>query len=78
MIAAKSFPFKRLIHFAIAAGVIATLAYLGYRGQVSAVVLLAFGGVAMFIQLTFLELAARGLPEAGRSNIFALLTSVYN
>jgi MFS family permease len=28
---AKSFPFKHLIYFAIAAGVIATLAYLGYR-----------------------------------------------
>jgi Na+/melibiose symporter-like transporter len=50
----KSFRLKHLIHFAIAAGVIATLAYLCYRGQVTAVALsLLFGGVAMFIQLTF-------------------------
>jgi MFS family permease len=75
----KSFPFKRLIHFAIAAGVIATLAYFGYRGQVSAVVLsLVFGGVGMFIQLTFLDLAARACPKQVEATFFALLMSVYN
>jgi hypothetical protein len=31
----KSLPFKHLIHFAIGGGVVATLAYLGYRGQAS-------------------------------------------
>jgi MFS family permease len=75
----KSFPLKRLIYFAIAAGVIATLAYLGYRSQVSAVVLsLVFGGVAMFIQLTFLDLAARACPKQVEATFFALLMSVYN
>jgi MFS family permease len=75
----KSFPLKRLIYFAIAAGVIATLAYLGYRDQVSAVVLsLVFGGVAMFIQLTFLDLAARACPKQVEATFFALLMSVYN
>ena len=75
----KSLPFKRLIHFAIAAGVVATLAYLGYRGQLSAVVLsLAFGGIAMFIQLTFLDLAARVCPKQAEATFFALLMSVYN
>jgi MFS family permease len=75
----KSFPFKRLIHFAIAAGVIATLAYLGYRNQVSAVALsLAFGGVAIFIQLTFLDLAARACPKQAEATFFALLMSIYN
>jgi MFS family permease len=74
-----SFPFKRLIYFAIAAGVIATLAYLGYRSELSAVVLsLAFGGVAMFIQLTFLDLAARACPKQAEATFFALLMSVYN
>jgi len=68
-----------LIHFAIAAGVVATLAYLGYRGQLSAVVLsLAFGGIAMFIQLTFLDLAARVCPKQAEATFFALLMSVYN
>jgi predicted MFS family arabinose efflux permease len=75
----KSFPLKRLIHFAIAAGVIATLAYLGYRGEASAIVLsLTFGGVAMFIQLTFLDLAARACPKQAEATFFALLMSVYN
>jgi MFS family permease len=75
----KSFPFKGLIHFAIAAGVIATLAYLGYRGQVSAVALsLVFGSVAMFIQLTFLDLAARACPKQVEATFFALMMSVYN
>ncbi|MBI4523216.1 MAG: hypothetical protein HY695_05315, partial [Deltaproteobacteria bacterium] len=75
----KSFPLRHLIHFAIAAGVIATLAYLGYRGQLSAVVLsLLFGGVAMFIQLTFLDLAARACPRQAEATFFALLMSVYN
>jgi len=75
----KSFPFKGLIHFAIAAGVIATLAYLGYRGQVSAVALsLVFGSVTMFIQLTFLDLAARACPKQVEATFFALLMSVYN
>jgi MFS family permease len=75
----KSFRFKRLIHFAIAAGVIATLAYLGYRSRVSALVLsLVFGCVAMFIQLTFLDLAARACPKQVEATFFALLMSVYN
>lgn len=75
----KSFSFKRLIHFAIAAGVIATVAYLGYRDQVSAVVIsLVFGAVAMFIQLTFLELAAKACPKQAEATFFALLMSVYN
>jgi MFS family permease len=75
----KSFPFKRLIYFAIAAGVIATLAYLGYQSQLSAVALsLAFGGVAMFIQLTFLDLAARVCPKQAEATFFAVLMSVYN
>ena len=75
----KSFPFKRLIHFAIAAGVIATFAYLGYRSELSAIILsLAFGGVAMFIQLTFLDLAARACPKQAEATFFAFLMSVYN
>jgi MFS family permease len=75
----KSFPFKHLIYFAIAAGVVATLAYLGYRSQLSAVVLsLVFGSVSMFIQLTFLDLAARACPKQAEATFFALLMSVYN
>lgn len=75
----KSFSLKHLIYFAIAAGVIATVAYLTYRDQTSAVMIsLVFGGVAMFIQLTFLELAAKACPKQAEATFFALLTSVYN
>ncbi len=75
----KSVPFRWLIHFAIGAGVVATLAYLGYMGHVSAVVLaLAFGCVGMFIQLTFLDLAAKACPKQAEGTFFALLMSVYN
>ncbi len=75
----KSFPFRWLIHFAIAGGVIATLAYLGYRGHVSAAALaLIFGGMGMIIQLTFLDLAARACPKQAEGTFFALLMSVYN
>ena len=71
--------FKQLIYFAIVAGVIATLAYLGYRSELSAIVLsLAFGSVAMFIQLTFLDLAARVCPKQAEATFSALLTSVYD
>ena len=75
----KSFAFKHLIYFAVAAGVVATLAYLGYRSQLSAVLLsLLFGSVSMFIQLTFLDLAARACPKQAEATFFALLMSVYN
>ena len=75
----KSFPFKRLIYFAVAAGVMATLAYLGYQDQTSAVMLsLLFGAVAMIIQLTFLDLAARACPKQAEATFFAFLMSVYN
>jgi len=75
----KTVSFRYLIHFAIAAGVIATLAYLGYRDETSAVLLsLVFGAVAMIIQLTFLDLAARACPKQAEATFFAFLMSVYN
>lgn len=76
---AKSFTLKNLIYFAVMAGVLATLAYLGYRGPISAAALsLIFGGVSMFIQLTFLDLAARACPKQAEATFFALLMSIYN
>lgn len=75
----KSFALKHLIRFAIVAGVAATLAYLGYRDHASAVTLsLLFGAIAMIIQLTFLDLAARACPKQAEATFFALLMSVYN
>ncbi len=75
----KSLSLKQLVHFAIAAGVIATLAYFGYRDRLSAAVIsLVFGGIGMFIQLTFLELAAKACPKQVEATFFALLMSLYN
>jgi MFS family permease len=75
----KSMPLRRLIHFAIAAGVVATLAYFGYVNRAAAVAIaLVFGGVGMVIQLTFLDLAAKACPKQAEGTFFALLMSVYN
>lgn len=75
----RDVPFRWLIHFAIGAGVVATLAYLGYAGQASAILIaLAFGGVGMIIQLTFLDLAAKACPKRAEGTFFALLMSVFN
>jgi MFS family permease len=75
----RSIPFKRLIHFAIGGGVVSTLAYIGYRSEMSALVLSAiFGAVGMIIQLTTLDLAARSCPKQAEGTFFALLMSVMN
>jgi MFS family permease len=76
---ARSVPLRRLLHFAIAAGVLATLAYFGYVHRAAAIAIaLVFGSVAMVIQLTFLDLAAKACPKQAEGTFFALLMSVYN
>jgi MFS family permease len=75
----RTVPFKRLIHFAIGAGVISTLGYLFFRGEMSALALaLGFGAVGMIINLTILDLAARSCPKQAEGTFFALLMSVSN
>ena len=75
----RSVPFKSLIHSAIAASVVSTLAYLGYRSEMSALLLSAvFGAVGMTISLTILDLAARGCPKQAEGTFFALLMAVWN
>lgn len=72
-------PLTRLINFSIGAGVIGTLAYLVYRGPVSALVIdVVFGCVGMLTQLAFLDLAAKSCPRRVEATFFALLMSVYN
>jgi MFS family permease len=76
---AQSIPLRCLLHCAIAAGVLATLAYFGYVNHASAVVIaVVFGGVGMIIQLTFLDLAAKACPKQAEGTFFALLMSIYN
>ena len=72
-------PLTRLINFSIGVGVIGTLAYLVYRGPVSALVIdVVFGCVGMLTQLAFLDLAAKSCPRRVEATFFALLMSVYN
>lgn len=72
-------PLTRLINFSIGAAVVGTLAYLVYRGPVSALVIdVAFGCVGMIVQLAFLDLAAKSCPRRVEATFFALLMSVYN
>ena len=72
-------PLTRLINLVIGFAVAGTLAYLLYRGHVSALVIdVVFGCVGMIIQLAFLDLAAKSCPRHVEATFFALLMSVYN
>jgi MFS family permease len=70
---------RRVIVLSIGIGVAGTLAYLGYRGPVSAVIIdVVFGCVGMITQLAFLDLAAKACPRHVEATFFALLMSVFN
>jgi MFS family permease len=72
-------PLTRLINFSIGAAVVGTLAYLVYRGPVSALIIdVVFGCVGMITQLAFLDLAAKSCPRRVEATFFALLMSIYN
>ncbi|HXH84369.1 MAG TPA: hypothetical protein VNN07_15805 [Candidatus Tectomicrobia bacterium] len=72
-------PLRRLIVTSIGLGTTATLAYLLYRGPMSAIVIqAAFGVVGMVTSLSFLDLAAKACPPRVEATFFALLMSVYN
>lgn len=75
----RAYSLKGLIVWSIGAGVMGTLAYLVYRGRVSAVIItVVFGAVGMTTQLAFLDLAAKACPRRAEATFFALLMSVYN
>ena len=75
----RRMPLRRLINLSIGAGVIATLAYLGYRDAWSALAIeTAFGCIGMITQLAFLDLAAKACPRHVEATFFALLMSVFN
>jgi MFS family permease len=72
-------PLRRLVVLTIGASAAGTLAYLGYRGTVSAVVIDTLYGVAgIVIQLSLLDLAAKACPRRAEGTFFALLMSVFN
>jgi predicted MFS family arabinose efflux permease len=76
---ARTLSLKRLIVWSIGAGALGTLAFLVYRGPISAVVItLVFGAVGMTTQLAFMDLAAKACPPHAEATFFALLMSVSN
>jgi len=72
-------PLKRIMNLSIGFGVAGTLAYLLYRGTISAVIItVSFGSISMIMQLAFLDLAAKACPRHVEATFFALLMSVFN
>jgi MFS family permease len=68
-----------LLRMSIGIGVASTLAYLLYKGVVSAVLIdVTFGGIGMLGTLAFLDLAAKACPKEAEGTCFALLMSLYN
>jgi MFS family permease len=68
-----------LLRMSIGIGVASTLAYLLYKGVVSAVLIdVTFGGIGMLGTLAFLDLAAKACPKETEGTCFALLMSLYN
>lgn len=75
----RRLPLARIIVLSIGLAVAGTLAYLGYRGPLSALAIeAAFGVAGMMTQLAFLDLAAKSCPRRVEGTFFALLMSVYN
>jgi MFS family permease len=72
-------PLRRLINIAIGLSVLATLAYLLYRGSLSALAIHVLWGITgMLTTLAFLDLAAKACPSRVEATFFALLMSIFN
>lgn len=72
-------PLRRLINIVIGLLVLATLAYLLYRGSGSALAIhIIWGATGMITTLAFLDLAARACPQRAEATFFALLMSIFN
>ena len=72
-------PLRPPLNGSIGVAVAGTLAYLMYRGWISALLIdTVFGGVGMIMQLAILDLAAKACPRRVEATFFALLMSVYN
>jgi Na+/melibiose symporter-like transporter len=77
--ASRLLPLRRLINIAIGLSVLTTLAYLLYRGPISALAIHVVWGIAsMITSLAFLDLAAKACPRRVEATFFALLMSIFN
>ena len=76
---ARKTPLRRLINFAIGLSVVTLLTYLGYMGEISALLIHVIWGITgMITTLAFLDLAARACPQRAEATFFALLMSIFN
>jgi MFS family permease len=72
-------PLKRLILFTIGGGTVGTFTYLFYSGPAPATVIdVLYGVLAMILQLSLLDLAAKACPKRAEGTFFALLMSIHN
>ena len=68
-----------LVHLSIAAGIACTLAYWGFSGATSGVIVTLFVGAAYMLgTLIQLDLAARVVPIRSAGTVFALLMAISN
>ena len=75
----RGIPLRRSINLVIGLSVATTLAYLVYRGRMSAVLIHALWGCTGLISLlAFLDLAAKASPNRVEATFFALLMSINN
>ena len=75
----RSMPLRRLVNIAIGLSAATTLAYLLYRGPISALAIhVVWGITGMLTTLAFLDLAAKACPKRVEATFFALLMSVFN
>lgn len=75
----RRIPLKRVIVAVIGLSAVGMVAFLLYRGPVSAVIIsLVFGCAGIVTLLAFLDLAAKACPKRVEATFFALLMSVYN
>jgi MFS family permease len=75
----RALPATRLIHLAIATGILATLSYWGYRDAMTGILVSAVAGMATAIAyLVLLDLAARACRPRTAGTTFALLMSLTN
>lgn len=72
-------PMSRLIHLAIAAGVLSTLAYCGVTGKTSAAIISVIVGFTYLTgSMVQFDLAARACPVAAAGTAFAMLMALSN
>ncbi|MFC1521659.1 MFS transporter [Elusimicrobiota bacterium] len=76
---AITFKTTSLLRISILAGAPLTLLYIGYRGQISAILLTAlFGAFGVIMRLSLMDVLAKACPRHAEATAFALFMSVFS